>query len=51
MIHGVGVRLFEVFTPEHPNSYCHELYHRNRGYALVEVVVDEDKVIVGDNED
>ena len=45
---GVLVRLIEVFTPEHPNSYCRALYHRNRSYALAEIVDDEDKV--GQNE-
>ncbi len=44
MLDGVVVRLFEVFTPEHPNSYCRALYHRNRGYALAEIVDSEDKV-------
>jgi hypothetical protein len=48
MLDGVLVRLIEVFTPEHPNSYCRALYHRNRGYALAEIVDDEDEV--GQNE-
>ena len=38
MLDGVLVRVFEVFTPEHPNSHCRALYHRNRGYALAEMV-------------
>ena len=33
---GAIVRIFEVYTPDHPNSYCHALYHRNYGYALAE---------------
>ncbi len=41
MLNGVLVRVFEVYTPEHPNSHCRTLYHRNRGYALAEMV-DED---------
>ena len=48
MLDGVLVRLIEVFTPEHPNSYCRTLYHRNRGYPLAETVDDEDEV--GQNE-
>ncbi len=48
MLDGVLVRLIEVFTMEHPNSYCRVLYHRNRGYALAEIVDNEDKV--GQNE-
>ena len=48
MLDGVVVRLFEVFTPEHPNSYCCMLYHRNRSYALAEIVDSEDEV--GDSE-
>ena len=44
MLDGVVVRLFEVFMPEHPNSYCRALYHRNRGYALAEIVDSEDEV-------
>ena len=49
MLDGVVVRLFEVFTPEHPNSLCHTLYYRNHGYTLTEIVHDEDKV--GDDRD
>ena len=42
LLDGKLVRVFEVFTPEHPNSHCRALYHRNRGYALAEIVVSED---------
>ena len=42
LLDGVVVRVFEVFTPEHPNSHCRSLYHRNRGYALTEIVNGED---------
>ena len=48
MLCGVLVRLFVVFMPEHPNSYCHELYHRNLGYTLTEIVDNEEEV--GDSE-
>ena len=48
MLDGVLVRLIEVFTSEHPNSYYRALYHRNRGYTLAEIVDDEDEV--GQNE-
>ena len=34
---GEMVRIFEVYTPDHPNSHCHALYHRNYGYALAEI--------------
>ena len=44
MLDGVVVRLFKVFMPEHPNSYCPALYHRNHGYALAEIVDSEDEV-------
>ena len=44
----VLMRLFEVFMPEHPNSYYHALYHRNCGYTLAEIVDNEGKV--GDSE-
>ena len=37
---GALVRLLEVYTPEHPNSHCRALYHRNRGYAIAEIVFD-----------
>ncbi len=29
LLDGVVVRVFEVYTPEHPNSYCRTLFHRN----------------------
>ena len=38
LLDGVVVRVFEVYTPEHPNSYCRALFHRNRGYALAKIV-------------
>ena len=38
ILDGALVRVFEVFTPEHPNSHC----RRNRGYALTEIVNGED---------
>ena len=44
MLDGVVVRLFEVFMLEHPNSYCRVLYHRNHGYALAEIIDNEDEV-------
>ena len=34
---GAMVRIFEVYTPDHPNSHCRALYHRNYGYALAEI--------------
>lgn len=43
---GVVVRLFEVNTPEHPNSPCCTLYHRNLSYTLTEIVDKEDWTIV-----
>ena len=49
MLDGVVVRLFKVFTPEHPNSYCCELYHRNCSYALAEIVDSEDEVCESEN--
>ena len=33
---GVMVWIFEVFTPDHPNSHCRALYYRNYRYALAE---------------
>ena len=42
ILDGALVRVFEVFTPEHPNSHCRSLYHRNHGYALTEIVDGED---------
>ena len=42
ILDGALVRVFEVFTPEHPNSHWCSLYHRNRGYALTEIVDGED---------
>ena len=38
MLNEVLVRVFEVFTPVHPNLHCRALYHRNHGYALAEMV-------------
>ena len=38
----VVVRLFEAYTPEHPNSYCCTLFHRNHGYALAKAVKKDD---------
>ncbi len=35
---GALVRLLEVYTPEHPNSHCIALYHRNCGYVISEIV-------------
>ena len=55
MLDGVVVRLFEFFMPEHPNLYCHSLYHWNHGYALAEIFDDKDEIVddedeVGQNE-
>ena len=44
----VVVRLFKVFTPEHPNPNYQALYHRNCGYTLAEIFDNEDEV--GDSE-
>ncbi len=33
---GAIVQIFEVNTPDHPNSHCHALYYRNYGYTLAE---------------
>ena len=33
---GVIVQIFDVYTPDCWNLYCHVLYHRNYGYALAE---------------
>ena len=41
ILDGAFVRVFEVFTPEHPNSHCCSLYYRNHGYALAEIVVED----------
>ncbi len=49
MLDGVVVRLFKVFSPEHPNAYCHTLYHRSHSYTLTEILDDEDEV--GDDKD
>ena len=38
LLDGVVLRVFEVYTPEHPNSYCRTLFHRNRGYILAKIV-------------
>ena len=40
---GTLVRLLEVYTPEHPNSHCRALFHRNRGYAMAEIVYEPHK--------
>ncbi len=42
LLDGVVVRAFEVYTLEHPNSYCRALFHRNRGYALAKIVEEGD---------
>ncbi len=49
MLDGVVVRLFEVFMPEDPNSYCHTLYYRNHAYELAEVVDSENYVGESEN--
>ena len=36
LLDSAKVGIFEVYTPDHPNSYCRALYHRNYGYALAE---------------
>ncbi len=48
MLDRVVVRLFRDFMPEHQNLNCHTLYHMNCGYALAEIVDDENEVV--DNE-
>jgi hypothetical protein len=35
---GALVRLVEVYSPEHENRTARHLYHRNRGYAVGEVI-------------
>ena len=42
LLDGVVVRVFEVYTPEHPNSYCRALFHRNHRYALAKIVKEGD---------
>ena len=42
LLDGVVVRVFKVYTPEHPNSYYRALFHRNRGYALAKIVEEGD---------
>ncbi len=42
---GAIVRIFEVYTPDRPNSYCRALYH---SFALAKTFDNEGKV--GDNE-
>ena len=50
MLGGILVRLFEVFIPEHPNSYCCALYHRNHSYAITEIIDnDNDEVSNSEN--
>ena len=34
---GEMVQIFEVYTPDYPNSHCRALYHRNYGYSLAEI--------------
>ena len=38
ILDGALVRVFEVLTPEHPNSHCRAPHHRNCRYALAEIV-------------
>ena len=45
MLDRVVVRLFEVFMPDHPNSYCRTLYHRNCSYALAEMSIVKMKLV------
>ena len=42
LLDGVVVRVFEVYTPEHPNSYRGALFHRNIGYALANMAKEGD---------
>ena len=42
LLDGVVVRVFEVYTPEHLNSYCRALFHRNHRYALAKLVEEGD---------
>ena len=38
---GAVVWIFEVYTPDHPNSHYRALYHRSYGYALAEMKLRE----------
>ena len=40
VLDGVVVRMTEVYTPDHPNRFCHALYHQNCSYGIAEIVHD-----------
>ena len=42
LLDGAVVRVIEVYTPEHPNSYCCALFHTNHGYALAKIMDEDD---------